>query len=203
MPPLLKSSQPEMGEQMMHPAADQNAAKSIESAIESIPGQEVNADQIAEAIMQNMNEKQQKNAQHFIDAGKELLFGKETHYQLMDSLKNSQDITKDLGYGAYQLMITMIKSGGMSVQDRPDVGEVIIPSGVILMALAAEFINMSDEFPDINLDQFGDAVEIFINMLLQHDPEFTQRMQQSDPMQEDRPEIPQQSGALLNMGQRG
>lgn len=203
MPPLLKASQPEMGEQMMQPAADQNVAEFVESAIESIPGQEVNADQIAEAIMQNMNEQQQKNAQHFIDAGKELLFGKETHYQLMDSLKNSQDITKDLGYGAYQLMITMIKSGGMSVQDRPDVGEAIIPSGVILMALAAEFINMSDEFPDINLDQFGDAVEIFANMLLQHDPEFTQRMQQGEPMEEDQPEIPQQSSALLNMGQRG
>lgn len=183
-------------------------ADSMEDMIESMPGQEVNADQIAEAIMQNMDEQQQKNAQHFIDAGKELLFGKDTHYQLMDSMKQSQDVAKDLGYGAYQLMIAMIKSGGMSVQDRPDVGAVIIPSGVILMALAAEFINTSNEFPDINLDQFGDAVEIFSNMLLQHDPEFRQRMDQSEqPMQKEEQPMQQpmqpQSGALLNANQGG
>ena len=69
----------------------------------------------------------------------------------MDNLKKSNDVVQDLGYGAYQLMITMIQSGGLSVQDRPDVSAVIIPSGVILMSLAAEFMNESNEFPDITL----------------------------------------------------
>jgi hypothetical protein len=176
----------------------ENQTDDIQGTIEALPGNEINADQIAEAIMQNMDDQQQQNSQHFISAGKELLFGKETHYQIMDNLKKSNDVVQDLGYGAYQLMITMIQSGGLSVQDRPDVSAVIIPSGVILMSLAAEFMNESKEFPDITLDQFGDAVEIFTHMMLKHDPEFNQEQEEVPDQQMQ--EQPQQSGALLNMG---
>ena len=54
----------------------ENQTDDIQETIEALLGNEVNADQIAEAIMQNMDDQQQQNSQHFISAGKELLFGK-------------------------------------------------------------------------------------------------------------------------------
>jgi len=179
-------------------SADQQSE--VAEVIEQLPGNKVNADQISSAIMQNMDEQQQQNTQHFISAGKDLLFGEGTHYQIMDSLKNSTDLVQDFGFGAYQLMMTMIQSGGLSVQDRPDVGAVIIPAGVILMGLAAEFMNESEEFPDITLDQFGDSVEAFTYMMLKHDPEFSQSPE--DPQEDIQQPMPPQptSGALLNAG---
>lgn len=174
----------------------------IEDAIES-SGATIDADQIAGAIMDNMDDKQRENTGHFVDSGKELLFGEETHYQLMDSLKTSKDMTKDLGYGAYQLMMALLQQGGMTAQDRPDITPVIIPSGVILMALTAEFMNSSDEFPDITLDQFGEAADIFVNMMLQHDPEFMQNANaesgmQQEPQQDMLQQQQPQAGLLAN-----
>ena len=176
----------------------ENQTDDIQETIEALPGNEVNADQIAEAIMQNMDDQQQQNFNTLFQRGRNCCLARETHYQIMDNLKKSNDVVQDLGYGAYQLMITMIQSGGLSVQDRPDVSAVIIPSGVILMSLAAEFMNESNEFPDITLDQFGDAVEIFTHMMLKHDPEFNQ--EQEEVPEQQMQEQPQPSGALLNMG---
>lgn len=182
------------------PDQPQQSNEIIEEAIES-SGASVDANHISSAIMDHMDEQQQKNTESFIDAGKELLFGKETHYQLMDSLKNTKDITKDMGYGAYQLMMALIQQGGMSAQNRPDVTAVIIPSGIILLALAAEFMNASDEFPDISLDQFGEAADIFANMIMRHDPEFMQRMNSQGESEPDPKQPMQPQGGLLNAQQ--
>lgn len=132
----------------------------------------INADQIEESIKQQMDDKQEKQLDRLLDEGNNLLFGKDTHYQLLSGLENSKNIAKDLGEGAYNMMMSLIKQGA----NVP--GEIIPAAGAILMARVAEFINQSG-MATITDDDYGNAVEMFGHLIMRHDPQFMERMKQN------------------------
>lgn len=135
----------------------------------------INAQEIEGAIEQHMDENQRKKLDRVLDTGHELLFGKETHYKIMDGIKDSQDIGKDLGEGAFHLMMILFKQSKNTLP-----GDIIIPAGVILLANAAEFLSQSGM--PITDDDFEEATHTFTTLTMNTlDPSFKQRMQQQMP----------------------
>lgn len=132
----------------------------------------INPDQIEEHIRQQMNDKQEKQMNRLLDEGNNLLFGKETHYQLLNGLEKSNNIAKDLGEGAYGMMMMLIRQGA----NIP--GEIIIPTGAILISRVASFLNESGMIK-VSDDDFAASVETFGHLIMQHDPQFMERMKQN------------------------
>lgn len=165
----------------------------------------INCDQIEEAIKAKMDDRQEPDLDRVLEAGNELLFGEETHYQLMDSLKDSKNIAQDLGNGAFNVMALLIKNGGNTMP-----GDVVLPAGMILMARAAEFINdPKSGFPPITDDDFEEASHIFSTKIMNtYDPEFRKKVEQyggqeqPSALAEDPPQqgamVQPQGGGLLN-----
>lgn len=166
----------------------------------------INSDQIESSIKEQMDKQQSANLDRVLTEGNELLFGKETHYQLMDQLKNSQNLSADLGNGAFGVMSILIKEGGNTMP-----GDIVLPAGMILMARASEFLNQSG-LAQITDDDFEEAAHIFsVKIMDTYDPEFRNKMQQHSGQQgqeqpmppEQQGSVPQPNGALLNMTGQG
>ena len=69
----------------------------------------IDSNQVESAIKDHVDDRQESDLNQLLDAGNDLLFGKDTHYQLMDQLQSSKDIGADLGGGAFSLMTMIIK----------------------------------------------------------------------------------------------
>ncbi len=157
----------------------------------------VNSDEIENGIKEQLDEQQDKNLDRVVKAGNELLFGEETHYQLMDQLQNSKDIGADLGAGAFSAMSILYKESGNSIP-----GDVILPAGVILLARASEFLNESG-MAQITDDDFEKATHLFsVKMMDAYDPDFNNRMQQAIG-QQPQPDQPQPDQSQQNNGLLG
>lgn len=159
----------------------------------------INCEQIEASIKEQMDVKQKSNLDRVLKEGNDLLFGEETHYKLMGQLQNSQNISKDLGEGAFGLMSMLLKSSGNSIP-----GDIFLPAGMILLARASEFLHEAGV--PITDDDFEEASHIFnVKVSYAYDPEFRDRM--SRFMGEQQPMAAQpeqqggmpQSGGLLNM----
>ena len=161
----------------------------------------IDAAQVESGIKDNMDETQIANMDRVLQEGQNLLFGEETHYHLMDQMKDSKDVGGDLGNGAFNIMSMLIKGGGNTMP-----GDIVLPSGMILMARASEFLNESG-IAKVTDDDFEEASHIFsVKIMNTYDPEFRNKMQQHSgqaaPAQQPaqpQGETPQAGGGLLNM----
>lgn len=133
----------------------------------------INSDQIEAGVKDQMDKTQSGNLDRVLSEGNKLLFGKDTHYQLMDSLQGSADISGDLGNGAFNMMGMLLKSSGNSIS-----GYVILPAGVILLARASEFLNESKTV-QVTDDDFEEAAHLFtVKTMNAYDKDFQGKMKQ-------------------------
>lgn len=133
----------------------------------------INSDQIEAGVKDQMDKTQSGNLDRVLSEGNKLLFGKDTHYQLMDSLQGSADISGDLGNGAFNMMGMLLKSSGNSIH-----GDVILPAGVILLARASEFLNESKTV-QVTDDDFEEAAHLFtVKTMNAYDKDFQGKMKQ-------------------------
>lgn len=133
----------------------------------------INSDQIEAGVKDQMDKTQLGNLDRVLSEGNKLLFGKDTHYQLMDSLQGSADISGDLGNGAFNMMGMLLKSSGNSIP-----GDVILPAGVILLARASEFLNESKTV-QVTDDDFEEAAHLFtVKTMNAYDKDFQGKMKQ-------------------------
>ncbi|MBP9870281.1 MAG: hypothetical protein KBC53_02120 [Nitrosomonas sp.] len=133
----------------------------------------INSDQIEAGVKDQMDKTQSGNLDRVLSEGNKLLFGKDTHYQLMDSLQGSADISGDLGNGAFNMMGMLLKSSGNSIP-----GDVILPAGVILLARASEFLNESKTV-QVTDDDFEEAAHLFtVKTMNAYDKDFQGKMKQ-------------------------
>jgi len=133
----------------------------------------INSDQIEAGVKDQMDKTQSSNLDRVLSEGNKLLFGKDTHYQLMDSLQGSADISGDLGNGAFNMMGMLLKSSGNSIP-----GDVILPAGVILLARASEFLNESKTV-QVTDDDFEEAAHLFtVKTMNAYDKDFQGKMKQ-------------------------
>lgn len=135
----------------------------------------IDSDQIQQAIKEQLDDKQNKALVRILDAGNKLLFGKDTHYDVMEGLADDDDtkLADELGKGGISIATMLFqKSGGTMPQ------ELIIPAGVILMARVAEFLNQTGH--KINDDIFHNSVVMFDSGLKQSvDPKYKDMVDQA------------------------
>lgn len=160
----------------------------------------IDSDQIESAIKEQLDNDQKTALNRILEAGNQLLFSKNTHYEVMEGLTDNDDtqLADELGKGGISLaMLLFEKSGGTMPQ------ELIIPAGVILLARVSEFLKQTGH--KINDEIFNDAVMMFQSGLSQSvDPEYGNKIKQAmvdgDSMpQQPQPQLamPQQPSGLL------
>ena len=137
-------------------------------------GFSIDPGQVEQGIKDQMKPEQTKNLDRVLTEGNKLLFGKDTHYQLMDGLRDSQDVPGDLGTGAFTLIMMLYKGGGYTMPP-----ELMLPTGAILLARACAFLSQSGMIP-VTDDDYEEAVHIFtVKLHSTLDPSFKHRMDQS------------------------
>lgn len=149
------------------------------------PGQGLSftTEQLVDSFKEPMDAEQAKDMGLVIDAGKELLFGKENHSKLMGMLEGSENIGQDLGNGAFSAMNLVLKS---MIQERPDEdidAKSILPAGVVLISMALEFMGEAG-IAAVDDEVFEEASHIFsTRMLGTHEQEFKDRAAQYQTQQ--------------------
>lgn len=138
---------------------------------------------------EQMTDEQVSGFDRVLDKGNELIFGKDTHYQLLDGIESDPDVPGTLGKGAFNLMMMLYQGGGNTMPP-----ELILPAGTILLARTCEFLNKSGLAP-VTDDDYEKAMHIFTVMLHSLDPNFNDRMSQSLGQGEQQPQ-PQPQGIL-------
>lgn len=163
----------------------------------------IDSDQIESAIKEQLDNDQKTALNRILEAGNQLLFSKDTHYEVMEGLTDEDDtqLADELGKGGISLaMLLFEKSGGTMPQ------ELIIPAGVVLLARVSEFLKQTGH--KINDEIFNDAVMMFQSGLSQSvDPEYGNKIKQAmadgDSMSQQQPQpelgtaMPQQPAGLL------
>ena len=117
----------------------------------------VTAEQVGAEVMKQLDQNQQSVVKQIVNAGMKLLFDKETHNALFDSIRPEDEVplADELGSGATNLMLMMHQKSKGSMPP-----EAIIPAGAILLAKACEFIDQSGMAP-IDDQTYSDAMELF------------------------------------------
>lgn len=138
-------------------------------------------DRIESHIRQEADEATEKNMDKLIDAGMDLIFGKETHYQLFDNIRPEDEvpIEDELGAATTNIMFMLFEKSGAN----DELASAIIPAGTILLARAVDFIN-EQGITQVSDENFGEALEMF-NMMIRDrlDQGYSNKMRggQQDP----------------------
>jgi hypothetical protein len=170
----------------------------------------IDADQIAAEAMKELEPNMQQALKQTVNAGMKLLFDKQTHNQLFDSIRPEDEVPleNELGAGATNLMLLMYQQ---SKQQMPL--EVIVPAGAILLAKACQFISESG-MAEVTDEVFSESFQIFaVSIQDKLNPNFREENglnpnpEQSQGTQDDvsrtvNPEqmAQPQTGGLLNQG---
>lgn len=179
-----------MDQEMMEPNEPRGVSEGQEP---NGPG--IDAQQIEAGIKDKLAKKQSANLDRILQAGQELLFGKDSHYQMLKGIESSHDIGGDLGKGAFGMAMMLIKQSGGTIP-----GDVIIPAGIILLARLTEFMNSEGSgMPHVTDDDYEEATHVFSTLIMDKlDPQFKDKVAASGV--QPAPEQPQQQQALLNQG---
>lgn len=178
---------------------DQDVGGQEEPAEPGTEGFTIDPGQVEQGIKKQMKPDQAKNLDRVLTEGNKLLFGKDTHYQLMDGLKDSKDIPGDLGNGAFSLLMMLYKGGGFTMPT-----DIMDAVGTILLARACAFLSQAG-MVQVTDDDYEEAVHVYtVKLHSTLDPKFKERMDQSIGQGEQRPPDtgtpPQQPGGILNQG---
>lgn len=184
-------------------AMEEEPDNTAQEPIENEPGGEltITAEQVGKEIANQIDPNQQQALKQAVNAGMKMLFGKETHNQIFDSIRPEDQvpIADELGTGATNLMMAMY---GHSKGTMP--AEIVVPTGAILLAKACEFINETGMAKVTDAD-YSEAFELFtVNIQDKLNPNFRQEnglepaQQAEQPMPQQQPM--QQPGGLLNTG---
>ena len=156
----------------------------------------LDADAIEKAIIDNAPKEKQNDIKRVVLAGMKVLFSKETHNQVFDSINQEDQIPleDELGAGAADMMMALY---GESKQTMPL--EAVIPAGVILLAHACKFINDTKLAP-ITDETFTEAVQMFIPVIHEKfDPDFRNKI--GGKSKDGQPAPPAQPpGGLISQG---
>ena len=188
-------------------AADESMLDNTQQHDADVGGQEeqaftIDPSQVEQSIKKQMKPDQTKNLDRVLTEGNKLLFGKDTHYQLMDGLSDSKDIPGDLGNGAFTLLMMLYKGGGYTMPT-----DIMDAVGTILLARACAFLSQAGMVP-VTDDDYEEAVHVYtVKLHSTLDPSFKARMDKSLG-QGGQPAAPEasaqlqqpQPGGILNQG---
>lgn len=168
------------------------------------PGQQgglsFTAQQIEDGLRQQFEGDELDDLDQLVSAGHKLIFGKDTHYQILDGFKatEGEQLAMELAQGAVGLTGIIMQESGGTVPPQ-----LIGSAATILMARVAEFLNESG-MANVTDEVFEEAMHAYsVKLMADNDPEFARQaggMQQEQPMQQPVQQQPAQAGGLLSRG---
>ena len=157
------------------------------------------AQQIEDGLRQQFEGDELDDLDQLVNAGHKLIFGKDTHYQILDGFKatEGEQLAMELAQGAVGLTGVIMQESGGTVPPQ-----LIGSAATILMARVAEFLNESG-MATVTDEVFEEAMHAYsVKLMADNDPEFAKKAgagQQEQPMQPGAQQ-PMQGGGLLNQG---
>jgi hypothetical protein len=159
------------------------------------------AQQIEDGLREQFEGDELDDLGQLVNAGHKLIFGKDTHYQILDGFKatEGEQLAMELAQGAVGLTGIIMQESGGSVPPQ-----LIGSAATILMARVSEFLNESG-MANVTDEVFEEAMHAYsVKLMADNDPEFARQaggMQQEQPMQQPaQQQPPAQPGGLLNRG---
>lgn len=160
------------------------------------------AQQIEDGLREQFEGDELDDLDQLVNAGHKLIFGKDTHYQILDGFKatEGEQLAMELAQGAVGLTGIIMQESGGAVPPQ-----LIGSAATILMARVAEFMNESG-MANVTDEVFEEAMHAYsVKLMADNDPEFARQagggMQQEQPMQQQgQQQPPAQPGGLLNRG---
>lgn len=189
MNPLLKREQNTQVDAQAQMPIDQQPANDPSKMQDG--GLSVNSTQIEDGIKKQLQDDQIGKLDRVLAAGNKLLFGKDTHYQIIDSMQGleGEQLSAAMGDGALALTSVLMEKSGNTLP-----GDLIAPAVTILMARAAEFVNEAG-IANVTDDVLEEALHIFsVKIMDQADPEFRNKigMNQGQQPEQTQPQVQQQ-----------
>ena len=161
------------------------------------------AQQTEDGLKQQFEGDDLEDLNQLVKAGHKLIFGKDTHYQILDGFKatEGEELAMELAQGAVGLTQIIVEmSAGI---DRDQLSKLIPSAATILMARVAEFLNESG-MANVTDEVFEEAMHAYsVKLMADNDPEFARQaggMQSEQPMQQPVQQQPAQPGGLLSRG---
>lgn len=158
------------------------------------------AQQIEDGLRQQFEGDELDDLDQLVSAGHKLIFGKDTHYQILDGFKatEGEQLAMELAQGAIGLTGIIMQESGGTVPPQ-----LIGSAATILMARVAEFLNESG-MANVTDEVFEEAMHAYsVKLMADNDPEFARQaggMQQEQPVQQPVQQQPAQAGGLLSRG---
>lgn len=156
------------------------------------------SDEIEQSMVEQLDKNELEDFGILVDAGNEILFGEQSHYQILDGFEGleGEELAQQMAHGAVALTDIIVEQSGGSVA-----GELVVPAATVLMARVAEFLNKTGLAP-VTDEVFEQAMEIYsVKAMDKYDPEF--REQAGGMQQEPRQGMPQEQGMSQGSPQRG
>ncbi len=152
---------------------------------------------IENSIMEQLDEKAAGDVKRVVEAGSKILFS-EGGFELFEDMRPEEEVplADELGSAAVNFMFILIdKSGGTMP------GQAIAPSGVILMARAAHFMN-ENGIAEVTYDTFSEATKLFTEVIASKlGGEGEEEMPEEEvPLEQPQQPMQQPGNALLNQG---
>lgn len=158
------------------------------------------AQQIEDGLREQFEGDELDDLDQLVQAGHKLIFGKDTHYQILDGFKatEGEQLAMELAQGAIGLTGIIMQESGGTVPPQ-----LIGSAATILMARVAEFLNESG-MANVTDEVFEEAMHAYsVKLMADNDPEFARQaggMQQEQPVQQPVQQQPAQAGGLLSRG---
>lgn len=178
-----------------------------EQAPEQVPenqgqqgGLSFTAQQIEDGLREQFEGDELDDLDQLVSAGHKLIFGKDTHYQILDGFKatEGEQLAMELAQGAVGLTGIIMQESGGTVPPQ-----LIGSAATILMARVSEFLNESG-MANVTDEVFEEAMHAYsVKLMADNDPEFARQaggMQQEQPMQQPVQQQPARAGGLLSRG---
>lgn len=158
------------------------------------------AQQVEDGLREQFEGDELDDLDQLVSAGHKLIFGKDTHYQILDGFKatEGEQLAMELAQGAVGLTGIIMQESGGTVPPQ-----LIGSAATILMARVAEFLNEA-EMANVTDEVFEEAMHAYsVKLMADNNPEFARQaggMQQEQPMRQPVQPQPAQAGGLLSRG---
>lgn len=193
--PLLEKSKQELTE-----STQEEQSESPEHETEE-GGFNVDSNMIYSHITDQMDKTQKSNLDQLLKVTNDLIFGNKDTNHLVDSLTQSQSLGKDLGQGAFNFFLTLMKSSNQIP------GDIVDSFGMIMIARVCEYL--SEVGTPVTDEDYEEATHTFVTLVHgKFDPDFQKQMADrgiGQPEQEDQmqPDAAQPQQAQQQMTQQG
>jgi len=130
------------------------------------------SEQVENGVREQFKGDELDDLDQVIAAGHKILFGKDTHYKIIDSLQNKEGIqlSDELAQGAVSMTYILHEESGGTVP-----AQLLAPAVTVLLARVSEFLNEAG-LATVTDEVFSEALQTYaLKIRADNDPEFAEK----------------------------